>query len=244
MVRRASLCPSTMQYHAFVHRFSRMRRDPFSTASDDYDHFTSSASLNGSYSATVNANGTGPFTWSISSGTLPAGMSLARARRIRSPSPVRRRALELHVHHEGHGFDRLRRDAIAVDHSHQPCDYHHVALAGRLPPEQPTRSSSRPAEERRRISGPWHRIGSACGPDAELTGLLSGTPSASGTFSVTVTDSESPAASVTKSFTPDGYRFRQRCANQRKLCISVQRIQCFRNGGPRRQLSCGWRRQH
>lgn len=33
------------------------------------------------------------------------------------------------------------------------------------------------------------------------TGLLSGTPSASGTFSVTVTDSESPAASVTNSFT-------------------------------------------
>ncbi|HWF39020.1 MAG TPA: Ig domain-containing protein [Candidatus Acidoferrales bacterium] len=33
------------------------------------------------------------------------------------------------------------------------------------------------------------------------TGLLSGTPSASGTFSVTVTDSESPAAAVTESFT-------------------------------------------
>jgi hypothetical protein len=160
------------------------------------------ASLNSAYSVPVNANGTSPFTWSISSGTLPAGLSLGSSTTnsvtiAGTPTAQGSSAFTIKVS-DSTGAAATQSLTITVTN---------LAITTGSPLPSGTTGTAYSQQFAATGGTPPYQWAVATGstPPAGLTlnssGLLSGTPSASGTFSVTVTDSESPAAAVTKSFT-------------------------------------------
>ena len=166
-----------------------------------------SGSINGAYSATVNATGgVPPFVWSVSSGTLPPGLSLA-ASNTNSVMIVGTPDFAGHlwtIRHPDRRCGRQSRHVRAFDNSNQQSRHRHQLL--RCP--MAARAACTTLQfQATGGTGPYSWAVAAgstlpAGLSLSSTGLLSGTPTAQGTtnFSVTVTDSEVPPASLTKSF--------------------------------------------
>ncbi|HKV03912.1 MAG TPA: putative Ig domain-containing protein [Candidatus Acidoferrales bacterium] len=164
-----------------------------------------SGSINGTYSGTVNASGgVPPYSWSVASGSLPPGLSLAPSTSNSvtisgTPTSQGTSTFTIKVTDSSGAFATSASLTITVGNLA-------ITTASPLPPG----SVGTPYSVQFAASGgtapdQWSvATGSAlpAGLMLSAAGLLSGTPTvqATATFGVTVTDSEVPPASVTRSF--------------------------------------------
>jgi len=165
-----------------------------------------SGSINGAYSATVSATGgVPPFVWSVASGTLPPGLSLAASSTnsvMIVGTPTSQGTFGPFV------IQTVDADANPAVSAPLTIQISNLAITTTSP--LPNGSSGSLYNLQFQAAGgigpyTWTvATGSTlpAGLNLSSTGLLSGTPTAQGTtnFSVTVTDSEAPPASLTKSF--------------------------------------------
>ncbi len=91
-----------------------------------------SGSVSGAYSATVNASGgLGPFSWSVSSGTLPAGLNLGASTTNSvtiSGTPLAQGSFSFTM--QGDRFNRsFGHVAVVNNQSEQSRDYDHITIA-------------------------------------------------------------------------------------------------------------------
>ena len=164
-----------------------------------------SGSVSGAYSATVNASGgLGPFSWSVSSGTLPAGLNLGASTTNSvtiSGTPLAQGSFS---------FTMQVTDSTGASATSQSLTIKVSNLAITTTSPLPAGTAGTPYSLQFVASGgtsplQWSVAAGSSLPSGlslSSSGLLSGTPTGSGTttFSVTVTDSEVPPAAVTQSF--------------------------------------------
>ncbi len=164
-----------------------------------------SGSINGAYSATVNASGgVAPFTWSVASGALPGGLSLGASTTNSVPISGTPTAQGTFT------FTIKVTDSTGAPATSQSLSIKVNNLAIATPSPLPAGNGGVAYSLQFAASGgaspyQWSlATGSTlpAGLTLSTTGLLSGTPINQGTsaFGLTVTDSEVPAASVTKNF--------------------------------------------
>jgi Putative Ig domain len=165
-----------------------------------------SGSVNGAYNGVVNATGgVPPFSWSVASGTLPPGLSLS-ASTTNSVNIVGTPGSQ-------GTFGPFVIQAMDADGSVAMSVSFNVTVSDlAISTTSPLANGSAGALYNQQFQATGGTIpyswavasGSAlpAGLTLSSTGLLSGTPTAQGTttFGVTVTDSEVPPASITKSF--------------------------------------------
>jgi putative Ig domain-containing protein len=165
-----------------------------------------SAQVNGAYSATVNASGgVAPFSWSVASGTLPnplaLGTSTTNAVTI-SGTPLAQGTFTFTIKVTDSTGAAATSSSLTIEVSNlaitttSPLPGGSVGAAYNL--QFAASGGTAPYQ--------WaEATGSTlpAGLSLSSTGLLSGTPTVSttATFGVTVTDSETPAAAVTETFT-------------------------------------------
>ena len=163
-----------------------------------------SGSTSAAYSATVDATGgVAPFTWSIASGSLPAGLSLGTSTTnsvLISGTPTAQGTFSFTI--------KVTDSKSASASASLSIKVSNLAIttASPLPAATVgTAYSVQLAATGGTAPYQWSlATGSTlpAGLTLSSTGLLSGTPTLGGTdtFGVTVTDSESPAAALTKTF--------------------------------------------
>jgi len=165
-----------------------------------------SGTINGAYSATVVASGgVPPFTWTVSSGTLPAGLSLGASATnsvtITGTPTTTGLSAPFTIRVVDADGDPATSVALTINVSN-------LAITTTSP--LPNASASSTYDLQFQASGgtspyTW-AVATGSTLPAGLTlssaGLLSGTPTkqATSTFGITVTDSEAPAASLTETF--------------------------------------------
>jgi Putative Ig domain len=165
-----------------------------------------SGSVNGAYSATVTATGgVPPFVWSVASGTLPPGLSLAAS----TTSSVKIVGTPTSQGTFG-PFTIQTVDGDGSLATSGPLTIHISNLSITTTSPLPNGTGGTPYSLQFQASGGTAPYSWALATGSTLpagltlssTGLLSGTPTTQGAtnFSVTVTDSDAPPASVTQSF--------------------------------------------
>ena len=156
------------------------------------------------YSTTLQASsGTTPYTWSLSAGTLPAGLSLAASTGVISGTPTTAGTVSFTVKvTDAANNTATKALSIAVTAAVTPVQISTTSVpAGQVGVSYSTMIQATGGT----TPYSWSISSGALPAGLTLTagtGSISGTPTASGSFSFTakVTDSTSPAQSATKAF--------------------------------------------
>jgi hypothetical protein len=164
-----------------------------------------SASINGTYSATVNASGgVAPFTWSIASGALPGGLSLSGSTTnsvVISGTPTAQGSFTFTVKVTDSTGASATSQSLTIKVSN-------LAITTASPLPAGTQGAAYNLQLGASGGTPPYSWSLASGSNLPAgltlssTGILSGTPTAQATssFTIVLADSESPAASVSRSF--------------------------------------------
>ncbi len=164
-----------------------------------------SGSINAAYTATVDATGgSGTFSWSVASGTLPGGLSLAASASNSvsiSGTPTAQGTFTFTLKVTDSSGASAASPSLSIKVSNLA-----ITNTSPLPAASINTAYSLPFAASGGTAPYQWSVASGSTLPAGLalssTGLLSGTPTIQGTdtFGVTVTDSESPAASLTANF--------------------------------------------